>query len=290
MTENMEGPGKPPNHETETTPELVQAISGRYLIETIRHRHRSAQYTESSDQPLSPCVENVLTTIASQAIEEILQNQESPRNMTDILKDAFENLDDSVIEHIIHERETQLGEKAPFTASQLRSLWKTFVEDPIYTFSSLTNSSGNILKMHSTAKRMAEKRHMAEADIWMNDELYEEVVQQTITSLEYAERAQETIKHMTPETMESLILRIVPAIEILIGEGENNGFSEDDEQELLEEIREDPEFREKIVSMCVTYRQAAYKILGEELQRFWGEAAVESLPQNLQDKIKEANN
>jgi len=276
--------------EKERKVNLARAMATRSFDEGQKSQIRIAEITGGEYTPTPDIVRECLISIDTLMNERILDNPSSlPTNPYELVASTYDNVGDDVFDRITHEIQGKEEEPLPITAPQLRSISKAIRESAVNTFAP-TSVTGkgftDLLKQVDEAKKIGAEKGVNPTVVYTDDELYAELIRRTNTPIETAKGGITMIKLFTSKKMSEFVMNMIPAFTQLIEkiEGEEQS-SQEEIQEMKQEISEDPDFKKTVRDMTLQYKKATRIIITEQIIRFWGQEGLDSLSETAKKEL-----
>lgn len=260
----------------EGDPTMVLALASSIAMRNVQEQSRQHSIlAETIPLPPQPPAE-VLQSIQTGATVAMLESLENPEREIDILARTKTIIDDNTIIDLLRSGNEEPSRENIETTRltidvQIKTMWEHFASDH--------DAQQEMKDLLEAAQNVADRHAVPVYDVFSDDSLYAEYIRTKSTPQEYAEGFAVATEKLDQEYGLALIDSL--AVALLQAEMDNGEITEEEYAEeirvIKQGLRRDEEMLSELNASLFALRQASYKLLLEEVGRFWGKQAVDEL-------------
>lgn len=277
--------------EKEQISQLASAMAARNFEEQQRSQTIIAETTDRPKVLQNPLMKNAIILVSAQMYERFLTDPSTLSiDLKTLTTNIYADIPDKVFDEAVKDMQKDEEDLIPFTGAQFRSLCRAISESTI-TFIEPFSAESNFtksLKQVEEARRIGAERGISPTDVYINDDLYAELIRTTQTPLDAAKYGIKEIKKATDKKVTKMGLDIGIALSRMMDEVTDYvepPIEPAEFEDIMQEISQNPEFKKEIRKATIQYKQGMRNYTVDYIIRFWGQEALDSLPEPIKKKL-----
>lgn len=244
---------------------LASSIARRQVAEQ-RWSNEVVSFVVPSGPPLPIEVQQSMQTGRTVMM---LRALEEPDAVIDVGEISRVIIDDGTIVSMAKTRDLELDDEDLISArARIDSAFKSAIEH----FTGDSDARKDFADELESARTIANRHSVNLHEVFDNDELFAESMRARFTPATYVDRTARFIERLNAEFLEKIIVGMADAV--LEDEVRRGEITEEeslrDKEELMQELRDDPELEQTASAM----RSVVPVLISKGIERFWGEAAL----------------